>query len=55
MNKEGLIGTVTPFKPMCALISPLHDLFTKYKNNIDFKELKTAIYVFSNMSKILKV
>ena len=32
--------------PCVLQISPCHDLFTKYKkNNIDFKEIKTAICI----------
>ena len=46
----GLIGTVTPFKPMCAPNKLM--IYVQNIKNIDFKELKTEIYVFSNMLDI---
>ena len=51
----GLIGTVTPFKLMCTPNKVSVMIYFQNIKNIDFKELKTAVYVFSNMLNIKKL
>ena len=50
-SSMSLIGTMRQFKLMCA---PNKVNVIIYLQNIDFKESKTAIYVFSNMLNITK-